>query len=130
MVVAKVPVGNIYIVSDSEINVAMFYKARSIALGSTNGDLWRTLFGHLDSKPISLKLYWVPGHLDTDTSKAKGHVPDVHFALNHCADHFAGLAVKMIDHPMHIASGVLRHSALVQKTKKDDACDHFLCRKT
>ena len=55
----------------------------------------------------------MPGHLDTDTSKAKGHVPDVHFALSHCADHFAGLAVKMIDHPMHIASGVL-HYRLVQ----------------
>ena len=76
------------------------------------------LFSYLDTKPIVLRLYWVPGHLDTDTSKAKGHVHDVHFALNHCADHFAGLAVKMIDHPMHIASGVLHYCALVQKIQR------------
>jgi hypothetical protein len=45
-------------------------------------------------------------------------VPDVHFALNFLADHFAGLATYQIDHPMNIASGVLHFTSIVQKVQR------------
>jgi hypothetical protein len=118
MVVSKVPQGILRIVSDSEINVSLFYKKRRDALGSANGELWRLIFQNLDDKPLTLKLYWVPGHLDTDVSKVKEPVPDVHFALNFLADHFAGLATYQIDHPMNIASGVLHFTSIVQKVQR------------
>ena len=72
MVVSKVPGGNIYIVSDSEINVAMFYKTRNIALGSTNGDLWRTLFFHLDTNPYRSNCIGCLGILTLTRPKQKG----------------------------------------------------------
>jgi hypothetical protein len=118
MVVAKVSQGVIFIVSDSEVNVNLFAKTKHHACSSINGDLWRAIFEHLETKPITLKLYWVPGHLDKTVAKAKSRVPDVHFLLNHCADHFADRAALEEELGMHLASRVLYYGKLVGKIQR------------
>ncbi len=77
------------VVSDSEINVAMYHKGKIAAMASVNNDLWKSIFDHLEAMNITLKLYWVPGHLDTKVPKSRVSVGDVFFALNYCADKFA-----------------------------------------
>jgi len=118
MVVAKVPAGVIYIVSDSELNVNLYAKTKFHACSSINGDLWRAIYHHIESKPITLKLYWVPGHLDTTVAKVKTRVPDVHFLLNHSADHFADRAALEEELGMHLASRVLYYGKLVGKIQR------------
>ena len=118
MLVSRVPNGSLYVVSDSEVNVELFYKKRSVALGSATGDLFRLLFDYLDCHPVRLKLYWVPGHMDKDVSKRKHHVPDYHFLLNHVADSFAERAAKSVELEMNVVSGVLWYSSLVQKIQR------------
>ena len=114
-VVVKVAAGNVRIVSDSKINVDMYYQPRAEALASTNSDLWRLLFQQLDAKPIVFKLFWVPGHLDTKPLKVPRHVPDVSFALNHAADFFASKAAEVVEVPLHFASGALFYTKLVKQ---------------
>jgi len=118
MVVAKVSQGVIFIVSDSELNVNLFAKTKYHACSSINGDLWRAIYDHLERKPITLKLYWVPGHLDTTVAKVKTRVPDVHFLLNHCADHFADRAALEEELGMQLASRVLYYGKLVGKIQR------------
>jgi hypothetical protein len=102
-------------VSDSKINVDMYYQPRDVALSSVNADLWRQLYRQLDTKSLVLKLFWVPGHLDTKPLKNPRHIPDVFFALNHAADFFADKAAEAFQVPLHAASGVLHHTKLVRQ---------------
>ena len=46
----KVASGVVRIVSDSKINVDLYYQPRPASLASCNSDLWRILFHQLDSK--------------------------------------------------------------------------------
>ena len=80
--------------------------------------MWRLLCQHLDSKNVDFSLFWIPGHLDKDVSKVKNSVPGYLFALNHVADAMAGRAAQRLDHPMHIASGVVWYSHVVQKIQR------------
>jgi hypothetical protein len=114
-IATKVSAGLLRIVSDSKINVDMYYQPRAIALASANSDLWRLLYHQLDTKSLVLKLFWVPGHLDTKPLKIPRHVPDVFFALNHAADYLADKAAAKAEVPLHLASGVLHHSRLVRQ---------------
>ena len=43
---------------------------------------------------------------------------DVHFALNHCADHFAGIAAASVQLENNAAIGVVFHCSLVNKIQK------------
>ena len=45
-------------------------------------------------------------------------MPESHFALNHAADIFAERGAKAHEVGMHIASGIMYHSALVKKIQK------------
>lgn len=110
--------GNLLIVSDSDVNVALYYKGKHSACSSINGDLWRLIFAHLETTSVVLKLFWVPGHLDTSVAKVRTRVPDIHFALNHAADHFADKAARSEELGMHVASGVLYYSRLIAKIQR------------
>ena len=90
-----------------------YYTGRLHAFASINSDLWKQLFHNIDSKPIELKLFWVPGHLDKDTSKVTSPVPDNHFLLNHVADTLADKGAKHVEIGMQHASRVLYYSKLV-----------------
>ena len=60
------------------------------------------LFHQTDTKPFQLKLFWVPGHLDTVKLKRPRHIPDVWFALNHAADHLASQVAETFEVPLHL----------------------------
>ena len=87
-----------------------------MAVQSTNGDLWKEVFQHIETKKLEFQLIWVPSHLNTKPEKAKGKViPQLHFAANYIADHFAGLAANRVEVDRNVAVEVVSRYFLVKK---------------
>ena len=53
--------------------------------------------------------------MNSVTLKRPRHIPDVWFALNHAADHFASQVAETFEVPLHMASGILFHTKLVKQ---------------
>ena len=118
MLVSHVRFGVLRVVSDSDVNIGMYYRGKLAAIASVNGDLWKLIFQHLEQYAIQLKLFWVPGHLDTAVPKSKKHVPDIFFAVNHVADRFASIAANAVQLDMNVVAKVLYYTSLVKKIQK------------
>lgn len=56
--------------TDSKITKDTFYKGLHRAKLANNSDLWIELFDNIENKGITLHLYWMPSHTDTDPKKA------------------------------------------------------------
>ena len=53
------------IVSDSLVDVDLFRGSRATALNSTNVDLFKQMYDHIDKyKALTVGVIWVPSHLD------------------------------------------------------------------
>ena len=64
-VVCKVKSGPLVIVSDSLVNVDLLRGSRTKALNSTNADLFKQMYDHIDKyEALSVEVIWVPSHLD------------------------------------------------------------------
>jgi len=88
----------VIIVSDSLVNIELFYKGKAHALGSTNGDLWVGVFHEILTKELTVTIKWVQGHLDTKNGKK--WFPPLWRALSIGADHFADLAANFLNYPL------------------------------
>ena len=65
-VACKVKRGSLTIVSDSLVNVKLFQGNRGTALNSTNADLFKQMYDHIDQyEALSVEGIWVPCHVDT-----------------------------------------------------------------
>ena len=63
MLVRHVRHGKLYVVSDSDVHIAMYYKGQSATLLSANADLWKELFELVPEHELGLKLFWVSPRL-------------------------------------------------------------------
>ena len=108
LVTSKMSHGIVHVVSDSKINVDLFGRGRNACLVSANSDPWRHMFENVDSKSLTLRLFWVPVHLDKTVAKIQRRVPDVHFAFNCAADKLADEAARLVQLPMQIQRRLVR----------------------
>ena len=113
----------VIIVSDSLVNIELYYKGKAHALASTNGDLWVGVFQEISDKELTVTIHWVQGHLDTKDGKQ--WFPPLWRALNIGADHFANLAAKRFELSTDITIPVQINCELAVRIQK--RLVHILC---
>ena len=117
------PNASAIIVSDSLVNIELFYKGKTHALGSTNGDLWVGVFHEILSKELHISIKWVQGHLDTKNGKQ--WFPPLWRALNIGADHYADLAAKKFELPTHVTEQVQTNCELADAVSTNPQGKHL-----
>ena len=121
-VVCKVKCGPLKIVSDSLVNVKLFNGCRTIALSSTNADLFKQMFDHIDKhEALSVEVIWVPSHFDIakKSNKMRDKLPFGFIAEygwgNALADLLADKAAARCQLDVNIVKSVKYHHFLVKR---------------
>ena len=120
--VCKVKSGPLVIVSDSLVNVDLFRGSRTNALNSTNADLFKQMYDHIDKfEALTVEVIWVPSHLDIakKSNKMRDKLPFGFIAEygwgNALADFLAERAAARCQLDVNIARSVRYQHSLVRR---------------
>ena len=103
-------------VSDSKVNIDLFYSGKERCLSSSNGDLWELAFKAIELKELNIRIRFVPGHTDTKMPILDYPLRDK--LLNIAADELATRAAKANTFPPSISTPVLFSINLVKAIQK------------
>ncbi len=101
-------------VGDNKPVIDLYNKGRAACKTATNADLYNLLYKYIDDKHITLKLIWMPSHLDDpESDKVRpGWVTDLDILGNGVADALATWASNACELDLNVIGKVIFYTHL------------------
>jgi len=95
-------------VSDNKNNVKFFNKGKDRALGSSNQDMFASIFRNIEDKGLVVRVVWIPSHTDKTHKELPDYITQVDVQGNKEADVLADTAAHYANLPLNETRPVLR----------------------